>query len=113
MTDTRQAERKSIIFDAFKSNGNRIIQDCEDALTGWVPQHAAVKSSLSTRARQLSQRRINRAQEPVDLSAQDRPMDRESWVGEHAHDDEDDEEEAYGTRGRENERNHRSTETEA
>ena len=57
-----------------------IIQDCEDSLTNWVPQQAAVSSKLSTRARTLSQRRANRRnQAPVDLSSQDAPMDRESW----------------------------------
>lgn len=59
----------------------RIIQDCEDALTNWVPQHAAVSSKLSTRARNLSQRRTSRReQEPIDLSHQDRPLDAESWI---------------------------------
>lgn len=56
----------------------RIIQDCEDALTNWVPQHAAVSSKLSVRSRNLSQRR-GKQREAVDLSGQDAPMDRESW----------------------------------
>lgn len=101
-----------------------IIQDCEDALTNWVTAHAAVSSKLSTRARNLSQRRqqnrATRAQgEGVDLANQDQPMkDRESglWVPAGAHreyteaddgeeEEEEDEEEATGangqTRGRE------------
>ena len=64
-----------------------IIQDCEDALTNWVTQNAAVKPQLSTRARTLSQRRkqgVGRHQgQPVDLASQDQPLDhRESglWV---------------------------------
>ena len=97
---------------------NRIIQDCEDALTNWVQQNAAVSSKLSTRSRTLSQRRKNRAQgEGVDLSGQDQSLkDRESglWVPAGAHrdyqDDEEEEEEeeevpANGEgRGREEER---------
>lgn len=85
-----------------------------------------MSSKLSTRARQLSQRRQNRAQrhqgEGVDLAGQDQPLkDRESglWVPAGAHreyqddGDEDEEEEeevapagaANGeTRGREEER---------
>jgi hypothetical protein len=62
-----------------------------------VPQHAAVKSSLSVRSRQLSQRRANREQEPVDLTHQDRPMDRESWVGEHGQQYEEEEAHAHST----------------
>lgn len=93
-----------------------IIQDCEDALTNWVTSNAAVKPKLSTRARNLSQRRQNRTQrhqgEGVDLASQDQPMkDRESglWVpanahrehgvggyGEQQHEDDDDEEEEEG-----------------
>lgn len=85
-----------------------IIQDCEDALTNWVVQNAAVKPQLSTRARTLSQRRKKTAHQgqPVDLASQDQPMDnRESalWVpaSEHqsgaiyaqGHEDEEDEDE--------------------
>lgn len=100
-----------------------IIQDCEDALTNWVQQNAAVSSKLSTRTRTLSQRRAARRQhagEGVDLSGQDAPLDsRESgiWVpaGEHrgaaAADRYDDSEEEERTsavsaepRGREEER---------
>lgn len=81
-----------------------IIQDCEDALTNWVEQNAAVSSKLSVRARTLSQRRHNRHQgEPIDLAGQDAPLEgsRESglWVPASAHqgeeyDDEEEEEEA-------------------
>lgn len=69
-------------YDASKA----IIQDCEDSLTNWVQQNAAVSSKLSTRARQLSQRRKNARRhvgEGVDLSTQDQPMEnRDSglWV---------------------------------
>lgn len=70
-----------------------IIQDCEDALTNWVTSNAAVKPKLSTRARNLSQRRnqnrVHRqAGEGVDLASQDQPMkDRTSglWVPAGAH----------------------------
>jgi hypothetical protein len=90
-----------------------IIQDCEDALTNWVPQKAAVSSKLSTRARTLSQRRRAKA-EGVDLAEQDRPLkgDRDSWVNADQHADgydEDEEEEEGSTaeeRGREEERAH-------
>lgn len=68
----------------------RIIQDCEDALTNWVPQKAAVSSSLSQRSRNLSQRRASRSrdQEAVDLSHQDAPMDRESFRSEYEDEEE-------------------------
>lgn len=61
-----------------------IIQDCEDALTNWVQQNAAVSSKLSTRARTLSQRRREgrRQQgEGLDLSTQDQPMDHSRGSG--------------------------------
>ena len=89
----------------------RIIQDCEGALTNWVEQNAAVSSKLSTRARNLSQRRKNRQQgeEGYDLSHQD----NSSWVpaGQHkGYQDEEEEEEeeeetpaTSNTRGREQE----------
>merc|ERR1712093_826988 len=81
-----------------------IIQDCEDALTNWVTANAKVSSTLSTRARTLSQRRRNNIQrnaEGLDLTGQDAPLnDREPglWVPASAHkgedyDDEDEEEE--------------------
>ncbi|KAI9841603.1 MAG: Eisosome core component [Sclerophora amabilis] len=94
-------------YDASKA----IIQDCEDALTNWVSSNAAVSSKLSTRSRNLSQRRHagrNRRtdNEPVDLASQDQPLtSRESgiWVpaDQHHHhgqvpnyvDDEEEEEE--------------------
>lgn len=105
-------------YDGYEAS-KAIIQDCEDALTNWVEQNAAVKSKLSTRARTLSQRRANRnAGQGVDLTGQDAPMgeNRESglWVpaGQHKggeeYDDEDDVEEDMTTngdnRGREEER---------
>ncbi|MCJ1239590.1 Eisosome core component [Varicellaria rhodocarpa] len=92
-------------YDGYETS-KAIIQDCEDALTNWVTANAAVSSKLSTRARNLSQRRHqNRGQrsqgEGVDLAGQDQPLkDRESglWVPAGAHreyqdDDEDEEEE--------------------
>jgi len=72
-------------YDGYEAS-KAIIQDCEDALTNWVSQNAAVKSQLSTRARTLSQRRKARAEQkvgPIDLSGQDVPMEnRDSglWV---------------------------------
>jgi len=105
-------------YDGYEAS-KAIIQDCEDSLTNWVPQKAAVRSNLSTRARTLSQRRHARREpgEGVDLSGQDAPLEnRESglWIpaSEHAghHEEYDDEEEdapstANGEiRGREEER---------
>jgi len=72
-------------YDGYEAS-KAIIQDCEDALTNWVSQNAAIKSQLSTRARTLSQRRKARTSQkggPVDLSGQDAPMEnRDSglWV---------------------------------
>jgi hypothetical protein len=91
-------------YDGYEAS-KAIIQDCEDALTNWVDSKAAVSSKLSTRARNLSQRRrnnINRSAEGHDLSGQDAPLnDRESgiWVPASAHkgeeyDDEEEEDEA-------------------
>ncbi|KAJ9236955.1 primary component of eisosome [Paecilomyces variotii] len=76
--ETRQA------YDGYEAS-KAIIQDCEDALTNWVTSKAAVRSSLSTRSRTLSQRRRNNASkngEGVDLASQDQPMrgDRDSWL---------------------------------
>lgn len=76
--ETRQA------YDGYEAS-KAIIQDCEDALTNWVTSRAAVRSNLSTRSRTLSQRRRNnmaKAREDggVDLSGQDQPMNRDSWV---------------------------------
>ncbi|KAG9656002.1 meiotic expression up-regulated protein 14, partial [Aureobasidium melanogenum] len=105
-------------YDGYEAS-KAIIQDCEDSLTNWVEQNAAVTSSLSTRTRTLSQRRRNRHQgEAVDLAGQDAPMeqsrDSNLWIpaSQHQHADnyEDDEEEedasvANGSvRGREEER---------
>ena len=95
-----------------------IIQDCEDALTNWVTQNAAVSSKLSVRSRTLSQRRKSAHRgEGVDLSHQDQPLgDRESglWIPAAEHqgngyeEDEDDLDApstvATETRGREEER---------
>ncbi|KAF2273720.1 uncharacterized protein EI97DRAFT_452230 [Westerdykella ornata] len=71
-------------YDGYEAS-KAIIQDCEEALTNWVQQNAAVSAKLSTRARTLSQRRRSRAREAegVDLSGQDQPMgNRESglWI---------------------------------
>ncbi|KAF2254610.1 hypothetical protein BU26DRAFT_417413 [Trematosphaeria pertusa] len=106
-------------YDGYEAS-KAIIQDCEDALTNWVQQNAAVHSKLSTRARTLSQRRKNAARrsgEGIDLSHQDQPLDnRESglWIpaSEHqgnGYEEEEEEEDAPSTvatetRGREEER---------
>lgn len=94
-------------YDGYEAS-KAIIQDCEDALTNWVEQNAAVKSKLSTRARTLSQRRANRNRgEGLDLTDQDQQMDRESWVpaAQHHGEYEDDEDENEAAdRGREDER---------
>ncbi|KAF2110024.1 Eisosome component PIL1-domain-containing protein [Lophiotrema nucula] len=105
-------------YDGYETS-KAIIQDCEDALTNWVQQNAAVSSKLSTRSRTLSQRRRARARqgEGVDLSGQDQALDnRESglWIpaSEHqgnGYEDEEEEEDAPSTiatetRGREEER---------
>jgi len=72
-------------YDGYEAS-RAIIQDCEDALTNWIPQNAVVTSKLSTRARNLSQRRQRRIHgEGVDLTEQDQPMDRDSWVPAHEH----------------------------
>jgi hypothetical protein len=95
-----------------------IIQDCEDALTNWVEQNAAVSSKLSVRSRTLSQRRRSAARrqgEGVDLSGQDQPLEnRESglWIPASEHqgngyeEEEEDEHSTVATesRGREEER---------
>jgi hypothetical protein len=92
-------------YDGYEAS-KAIIQDCEDALTNWVEQNAAVKSKLSTRSRTLSQRRANRNAEGVDLSGQDSNMDRESWMpaSQHQQEYDDDEGELEAERGREDER---------
>ena len=101
------------------NNLHSIIQDCEDSLTNWVEQNAAVTSSLSTRTRTLSQRRRNRHPgEAVDLAGQDAPMeqsrDSNLWIPASQHhnadryEDDDEEEDASvvngSVRGREEER---------
>ncbi|KAL2200025.1 Eisosome component PIL1-domain-containing protein [Corynascus similis CBS 632.67] len=95
-------------YDGYEAS-KAIIQDCEDALTNWVTQNAAVSSKLSTRARTLSQRRRNNIraraeggqhllqQHPQDhghdLSAQDAPLnDRDSWAPASQHEYADDDE---------------------
>jgi len=115
--ETRQA------YDGYEAS-KAIIQDCEDALTNWVSSSAAVSSKLSTRSRNLSQRRKNavkaHAEGGHDLSTQDQPMkgDRDSWVpanqhsgyqeGDEEEEEEEEEEENPATngeaRGREEER---------
>ncbi|KAL8412138.1 hypothetical protein RB596_001403 [Gaeumannomyces avenae] len=99
--ETRQA------YDGYEAS-RAIIQDCEDSLTSWVTQNAAVSSKLSTRARTLSQRRRNhikaRADGGHDLSGQDAPLnDRSSWISSghgEMEDDEDDEEDELRDRER-------------
>lgn len=83
-------------YDGYEAS-KAIIQDCEDALTNWVTQNAAVSAKLSTRARTLSQRRRNNIKartEGHDLSGQDAPLnDRDSWIpANHQSEYEDDEE---------------------
>jgi hypothetical protein len=77
-------------YDGYEAS-KAIIQDCEDSLTNWVAQNAAVSSKLSTRARTLSQRRRKNIQhrgEGHDLSGQDAPLsDRLSWVGASQHEE--------------------------
>ncbi|KAK3996125.1 putative sphingolipid long chain base-responsive protein [Cladorrhinum sp. PSN332] len=92
-------------YDGYEAS-KAIIQDCEDSLTNWVEQKAAVSAKLSTRARTLSTRRRNNIKartEGLDLSGQDAQLnDRDSWVpagqhhhhkDEYVHDDEDEDEE--------------------
>lgn len=84
-------------YDGYEAS-KAIIQDCEDALTNWVTQNAAVSAKLSSRARTLSQRRrsnIRARTEGHDLSGQDAPLnDRDSWVlAAHHKEEEYDEEE--------------------
>ena len=90
-------------YDGYEAS-KAIIQDCEDSLTNWVAQNAAVSSKLSTRARTLSTRRRNlikaRAEDAGnghDLSGQDAPLN-DQWVSANEHgdkygdeDDDDDE----------------------
>jgi hypothetical protein len=101
-------------YDGYEAS-KAIIQDCEDSLTNWVAQNAAVSAKLSKRARTLSQRRRKniqtRAEGGHDLSGQDQPInddDRNSWVPARKHEqygddegdrdeDDEDEEEDEGT----------------
>ena len=80
-------------YDGYEAS-KAIIQDCEDALTNWVTSNAAVSSKLSTRSRNLSQRRrsiIQARNEGHDLSAQDAPInDGSSWVAREDSDEEED-----------------------
>ncbi|KXX81910.1 Sphingolipid long chain base-responsive protein PIL1 [Madurella mycetomatis] len=98
-------------YDGYEAS-KAIIQDCEDALTNWVTQNAAVSAKLSTRARTLSQRRRNgiRARSEGqhaqlggighDLSTQDAPLsDRDQWIPAGPHH----KEEGYGDDGEEEE----------
>lgn len=81
-------------YDGYEAS-KAIIQDCEDALTNWVESNAAVSSKLSTRASNLSQRRVQKSTSGAhDLSHQDNAS-RESglWVPAQAHAGYDDEEE--------------------
>ena len=90
-------------YDGYEAS-KAIIQDCEDSLTNWVSQNAAVSSKLSTRARTLSTRRRNLIKARAegnghDLSGQDVPLDRDhQWVAANVHgeegkyEDEEDEE---------------------
>lgn len=118
-------------YDGYEAS-KAIIQDCEDALTNWVAQNAAVSAKLSTRARTLSQRRRNgiRARSEAqqqqlqhhphhgalaaggghDLSAQDAPLsERDQWIpaGQHH------KEEGYGEEADEDEEEEEEDEMEA
>jgi hypothetical protein len=87
-------------YDGYEAS-KAIIQDCEDALTNWVTQNAAVSAKLSTRARTLSQRRRSNIKARTDgqlqghghdLSAQDAPLnDRDGWASQHEYGDEEEE----------------------
>lgn len=90
-------------YDGYEAS-KAIIQDCEDALTNWVEQNAAVSSKLSTRARTLSQRRRNQTS-GHDLSGQDQDRESGMWIpaSQHQGGEYEDEEDA-SVRGREEER---------
>lgn len=94
-------------YDGYEAS-KAIVQDCEDALTGWVNANAAVTSKLSTRARTLSQRRkslIRTRSGGLDLSGQDVPMDeRDVWE-----DVEGEENEVEGDEVEEDERRHETS----
>ncbi|KAJ6787943.1 hypothetical protein PWT90_03760 [Aphanocladium album] len=79
-------------YDGYEAS-KAIIQDCEDALTSWVSSNAAVSSKLSTRSRNLSQRRRNNLrnrEEGHDLSKQDAPLDNGSWREDSEEEEEED-----------------------
>ena len=91
-------------YDGYEAS-KAIIQDCEDSLTNWVTQNAAVSSKLSTRARTLSTRRRNNIKARNEaqmqalhghaLSAQDAPLhDGDAWVpaGQHTEYEEEEDE---------------------
>lgn len=85
-------------YDGYEAS-KAIIQDCEDALTNWVSSNAAVSSKLSTRSRNLSQRRrsiIQARNEGHDLSAQDAPIhDGSSWVAREERDSDEEEDDQH------------------
>jgi len=90
-------------YDGYEAS-KAIIQDCEDALTNWVEQNAAVSSKLSTRARTLSQRRRNQTS-GHDLSGQDQDRESGMWIPASQHAGQEyEEEEDVSVRGREEER---------
>jgi hypothetical protein len=74
-------------YDGYDAS-RAIIQDCESALTNWVPSTAKVHADLSTRARTLSQRRKaglkRNSTGGIDLAGQDAPLkdsaSTSSWV---------------------------------
>lgn len=82
-------------YDGYEAS-KAIIQDCENALTNWVQSNAAVASKLSSRSRNLSQRRranIRTRAEGHDLSSQDAPInDNGSWADRDAEVDSEEEE---------------------
>lgn len=80
-------------YDGYEAS-KAIIQDCEDSLTNWVTQNAAVSAKLSVRSRKLSQRRRNnikhRGEQGHDLSGQDAPLhEQDSWIPASQHKEED------------------------
>merc|ERR1712059_16746 len=66
-------------YDGYEAS-KVIIQDCEDALTNWVTANAKVSSTLSTRARTLSQRRRNNIQRKAE-DYDDEDEEEEEEVG--------------------------------
>lgn len=86
-------------YDGYEAS-KAIIQDCEDALTNWVEQNAKVTSSLSTRARTLSQRRRNKTS-GHDLAEQDQDRESGLWVSAEQHGAGQDFDDEDSVRGRE------------